>query len=200
MSAPQIDVQSSTDTTLIVAHPDGTFSCNDDADGRNPRVTHALAAGEHRVWVGTFRSGALAQFSLSVREQSAGGRSAAAGGAVGQIIVENRSGADICRVEHDGGPRGQASVNQEIRIPNNGSGTLEAATSIETLWLFDCRGNVVFGRPNRSLTTPGSAHIGPVNASVITVLAPGSVAQETPDRRTLVAEPMTASEYLTGIV
>lgn len=200
MASAQIDVQSSSDTTLIVAHPDGTFSCNDDTDGRNPRVTHALAAGEHRVWVGTFSSGSFAPFSLSVREQSATERNASAGGAVGSIIVENRSGSDICRIEHDGGPRGQESVNQEIRIPNNGSGTLEAATSIETLWVFDCRGNVLFGRPNRSLTTPGTAHIGALNASTVTLLAPGSTAQDSPERRTLVAEPMTASEYLTGIV
>lgn len=128
---------------------------------------------------------------------SSGGEGQAA---IGSIAIENRSGSDICRVEHDGGPSGREWVNQELRIPNGGSATIEAATSIQRLWLLDCQGNIVFGRPNPSLTTASSSYIGTLNARTITVLAPGSSAQDSPERRTLVAEPMTASEYLTGIL
>lgn len=46
---------SETDTTLLVADPTGRWHCSDDANGINPAVTFArAAAGEYRVWVGTF--------------------------------------------------------------------------------------------------------------------------------------------------
>jgi hypothetical protein len=46
---------SGTDTTLLVADPDGRWHCSDDANGSNPAVTFANAeAGTYVVWVGTF--------------------------------------------------------------------------------------------------------------------------------------------------
>ena len=42
------------DLTLVVLAPDGTWTCSDDADGRNPRVQTTGGAGTYSVWVGTF--------------------------------------------------------------------------------------------------------------------------------------------------
>ena len=42
------------DLALAVRAPDGTWACNDDYVGSNP-VVEVMGAGEHAVWVGTFR-------------------------------------------------------------------------------------------------------------------------------------------------
>lgn len=43
------------DATLLVARPDGTWACNDDADGTAPAVEIAGAsAGRYAVWIGSF--------------------------------------------------------------------------------------------------------------------------------------------------
>ena len=46
---------STTDTTILVASPDGKWHCSDDANGSNPGVTIANAGeGTYVVWIGTF--------------------------------------------------------------------------------------------------------------------------------------------------
>lgn len=53
-----IYVTSGTDTTLLVAAPDGEWHCSDDANESNPAVTIQNAApGSYTVWVGTFSPG-----------------------------------------------------------------------------------------------------------------------------------------------
>ena len=43
------------DATLLVARPDGTWACNDDAEGTSPVVAvGGAAAGRYAVWVGSF--------------------------------------------------------------------------------------------------------------------------------------------------
>lgn len=43
------------DTTLVINGPDGTWYCNDDADGLNPGyIFDAPATGQYDVWIGTY--------------------------------------------------------------------------------------------------------------------------------------------------
>lgn len=62
-----------TDTTLIVRGPDGTWHCNDDAEGTNPvvRVPRA-AAGTWDVFAGTFGENNTTVSSLRLREGGSG--------------------------------------------------------------------------------------------------------------------------------
>lgn len=57
------------DTTMIVRLANGSYVCNDDADGLNPVVTvSAAAAGQYDVWVGSYSEGDLNGGTLSVSE------------------------------------------------------------------------------------------------------------------------------------
>ena len=56
----------SLDTTLVVQLPDGTYRCNDDADGRNPIVEGPLPAGLTKVWVGGYNSGTVGNYRLGI--------------------------------------------------------------------------------------------------------------------------------------
>jgi hypothetical protein len=50
-----ITATSGADVTLIVQGPDNQFTCNDDSDGANPRVSFANPqSGAYAVWVGTY--------------------------------------------------------------------------------------------------------------------------------------------------
>ena len=60
------------DATLIVKRPDGSFLCNDDAEGRHPMVEFPLAEGLHEIWVGAYDKREEISFTLGVsRRQSA---------------------------------------------------------------------------------------------------------------------------------
>ena len=51
----EVRVEGDLDPTLVVARPDGTWACNDDADGVLPLVAVPRApAGRYAVWVGSF--------------------------------------------------------------------------------------------------------------------------------------------------
>lgn len=51
-----ISAGSLADTTLIVRGPDGSWLCNDDAEGYNPRVSwESPASGTYLIWVGSLR-------------------------------------------------------------------------------------------------------------------------------------------------
>lgn len=61
-------VNSTSDTTLVVRRPDGTFMCNDDADGTNPAVAGAFPPGQYRIWVGSYQQGQNAAYRLGFTE------------------------------------------------------------------------------------------------------------------------------------
>lgn len=53
------------DTTLAVQLPDGSFRCNDDTNGLNPAVQlEPLAAGQLRVWVGSYSEGGEGDYQM----------------------------------------------------------------------------------------------------------------------------------------
>jgi hypothetical protein len=54
------------DTTLALQLPDGTYRCNDDAEGHDPVVQTALPAGLTKIWVGGFRASATGRYRLGV--------------------------------------------------------------------------------------------------------------------------------------
>ena len=56
------------DLTLVVQKPDGTFACNDDADGRNPIVQGNFGQGPHKIWIGSYNQGVNAQYNLGISE------------------------------------------------------------------------------------------------------------------------------------
>jgi len=76
------------DTTLVVQKPDGSYVCNDDAEGRNPIVTGSFTPGTYKVWVGSYEQGENTAYTIGFTELSSvntaslggGGSAAAAGG------------------------------------------------------------------------------------------------------------------------
>lgn len=65
----RVVVQSASDTVLVIQHPDGSFKCDDDSDGPNPIVSGSFAAGEHKIYVGSFEPGNTATYTLGVTTQ-----------------------------------------------------------------------------------------------------------------------------------
>ncbi|MEM9073988.1 MAG: hypothetical protein AAGE52_36180, partial [Myxococcota bacterium] len=63
-------VSASSDTTLVVQQPNGTYLCNDDADGTNPIVQGSMQAGAHRIWVGSYSRGERVAYTLGISELS----------------------------------------------------------------------------------------------------------------------------------
>ncbi len=61
-------VASREDTTLVIVGPEGRPRCADDEAGSHPLIRADLAAGRHRVWVGTRSRGVEAPFVLAVSE------------------------------------------------------------------------------------------------------------------------------------
>ena len=60
-------VESTSDTTLVIRRPDGTYLCDDDGGaGLNPRVQGAFAPGDYAVYVGVFGSAGAAPYALGV--------------------------------------------------------------------------------------------------------------------------------------
>lgn len=52
-----IYAKSSSDITLIVNQPDGTWICNDDVNGSNPGLTiDNPQSGNYNIWIGTFEA------------------------------------------------------------------------------------------------------------------------------------------------
>ncbi|MBX7191179.1 MAG: hypothetical protein K1X94_03925 [Sandaracinaceae bacterium] len=65
----RLDASSDTDLVLVVQHPDGSISCDDDGGpGTAPRVATRFEVGTHLVWVGRYSaSDQPTAFSLEVR-------------------------------------------------------------------------------------------------------------------------------------
>lgn len=60
-----------TDVTLVVQRPDGSYLCNDDFEGLNPLVEAPFAAGEHRIYIGTYSAeSAGARYRIGISELS----------------------------------------------------------------------------------------------------------------------------------
>jgi hypothetical protein len=76
-----IFAESPADTTMVIRAPDGTWHCNDDADGLNPAIGFAdPETGDYAIWVGTYFSGEFPPAILSATELvSVTGSSAVAG-------------------------------------------------------------------------------------------------------------------------
>jgi hypothetical protein len=201
-----IDVSSSEDTTLVVRHPDGSYSCNDDANGRNPQVQSALAAGDHQVFVGAYSAAATPEFTMTLSGGGAAssGGSAASGGsggiASGTITLENHTTAAICRVEADGGPRGRDALDLGLRVAPGASATFEIQTALTRLWIVGCDGTVLFGGPNPSVTTPGSSYIRALTARTISLEPAGASVAASGERHALAATPLPAEAYLDGVL
>lgn len=61
----------SDDSTLLMRHPDGSWSCNDDANGntRNPMLVFSdLQEGTHHIWLGSFREAMQIEGELIITE------------------------------------------------------------------------------------------------------------------------------------
>ncbi len=61
--------QAAGDLTLVVQRSDGTYLCNDNADGSNPIVEGSFPTGTLRVWVGALANGTTPPFALGFTEQ-----------------------------------------------------------------------------------------------------------------------------------
>lgn len=61
-------VNAPSDTTLVVLGPTGTRCNDDDGNSHNPRISGRFAAGEYRVYVGSYDEGQSIRYTLTVRE------------------------------------------------------------------------------------------------------------------------------------
>lgn len=62
-------VEGDGDTALIINGPDGSWHCNDDTNGVDPRVTFkAPQAGQYDIWVASFFSGESISGTLGITE------------------------------------------------------------------------------------------------------------------------------------
>ena len=60
----------STDTTLVIRKPDGTYVCDDDSAGQgfNPAVQAMFSPGIHQIYVGSYAQGENYPYNLAVTE------------------------------------------------------------------------------------------------------------------------------------
>ncbi len=57
------------DTTLVVQKPDGTYVCNDDAEGHNPIIANVpFPSGTYKIWVGSYQQSVTAAYNLGFTE------------------------------------------------------------------------------------------------------------------------------------
>lgn len=63
----RIMARANSDTTLVI-EGGGRVWCNDDGEGRNPVVTTQLPAGTYRIWIGSYRQGENARYTLGFTE------------------------------------------------------------------------------------------------------------------------------------
>jgi len=65
----RILARSESDTTLVVADQNDNVWCDDDGgQGTNPLIQRSFAAGTYRVWIGSYRQGENARYSLGFTE------------------------------------------------------------------------------------------------------------------------------------
>ena len=71
MAELRVVAHSEEDVTLVVRRPDGSFVCNDDAEGTrgtDPMVRAEMPSGEHQIWVGANREGEHPSYRLGFSE------------------------------------------------------------------------------------------------------------------------------------
>lgn len=68
----RVAATSPVDVTLVIQMADGSYRCNDDADGTNPVVEGPFPVGMHRVYVGTYAQGTTGSYTLTVSQAGAG--------------------------------------------------------------------------------------------------------------------------------
>ena len=61
-------VTAPSDTTLVVLGPTGTRCSDDNGTDPNPRISGRFAAGEYRVFVGSYEEGQTVRYTLDVTE------------------------------------------------------------------------------------------------------------------------------------
>ena len=71
------------DTTLVVQKPDGSYVCNDDAEGVHPIVTGSFTPGTYKIWVGSYEQGQNTAYTLGFTELGSVNVASLAGGAAG---------------------------------------------------------------------------------------------------------------------
>jgi hypothetical protein len=59
--------ESTSDTTMIVVGPGGTW-CNDDLDGKNPGIVGEWLPGIYNVWIGSYIKGQYLPYKLKITE------------------------------------------------------------------------------------------------------------------------------------
>ncbi|HJL17921.1 MAG TPA: hypothetical protein RMH99_19810 [Sandaracinaceae bacterium LLY-WYZ-13_1] len=189
----QIEASSSEDTALVVQTPDGTYVCDDDSAGsQNPRVESPFPPGDYQVYVATYRRNDRgASYTLSVATATR-----PSGPFTGDAVLENRTSTPICRIEYGG----QGSHAADLNVAPGESGTFSVPEELNKVWIFGCDGSVLFGSPNRSLTSAGTYVIGTLEAGGIVLLEAGSEPEEIEDRLVLVADPMSMDDYLDGMI
>ncbi|MFT5356474.1 MAG: hypothetical protein ACI9KE_003699 [Polyangiales bacterium] len=64
----RVMAHSDTDVTLVVERPDGTYLCNDDAEGDDPIVESTFAAGTYKIWVGSYNADTNGRYTLGISE------------------------------------------------------------------------------------------------------------------------------------
>ncbi|MBH5322756.1 hypothetical protein [Aurantiacibacter sediminis] len=66
-----ISAASSSDTTLVINAPDGSWYCDDDGgnNGLNPRIQmNNPMSGRYEIWIGTYSNGDMASARLDISE------------------------------------------------------------------------------------------------------------------------------------
>ena len=66
----RIMAHSETDVTLVVERPDGTYLCNDDAEGDDPIVEGMFPTGTYKIWVGSYNADTNGRYVLGISELS----------------------------------------------------------------------------------------------------------------------------------
>lgn len=69
VSSPMVvtfDINASGDTTLVVAGPSGVLCDDDGGNGFNPRLTGSLQPGVYQIYVGSYSSGRVYPYSMSI--------------------------------------------------------------------------------------------------------------------------------------
>lgn len=64
----KIEVDSSTDTTIVVEGPGGVW-CNDDSDDANPAIEGQWKPGRYKIWIGSYQEDANYDYQIRISGQ-----------------------------------------------------------------------------------------------------------------------------------
>lgn len=64
----KIEVDSSTDTTIVVEGPGGVW-CNDDSDDANPAIEGQWQPGRYKIWIGSYQEDANYDYQIKITGQ-----------------------------------------------------------------------------------------------------------------------------------